>query len=400
MQINFPHTNPIAFEKETGEYQPYMDAYRFEGDKCWEMPMLQTDKLTFQFSWNGNPSPNIRIKVETLEYTDGGIVASVVYNDVTSGVAVSYGNDDVWRVEQAFASPKYNGYFHICNTISTLMPNVGGRYRVRVSVDEDGGTTFTSYVSSFIKVVDNGDGTKLLKYSDSRQYNFGTFFSKMPEFFWMRLPAVFLHPSPKDESEIFQSYDMGMELVSSRPYETVELEIGGRHGIPDYILQNLNYILHCDTKLIDGVAYELTADSSLDPMRSDGYNLSWVKVTLARRDGSTSLSHSQGDNVYQVVIGDDVISVDVPQFTPWVMVCSVGEIFLSQKCGVGSAQIAVDSAKIASLTQASFSLMDEGMTKTYAATRSEFSPSGIGIGYGRVGDTLYVYVEDKNSKEI
>ena len=415
MKVCFPHTNPIAFERLIGEYQPYMDAYESEGDECWAMPMLQTDLLTFQFNWRLLTGAfSFVVDVHVID-KDGVLSRRNLYDFVVNGgisvidnVNFMYGYSNVQSVGS------YNGYFFINRLVSSLVQQGDKYFRIVVGIDEAAQTDFTYYVSSWMKPIARPEGTKLIQYSDSRPYQYDTYFSVMPNFYSLRLPAVFMHPSPKVEKEIFQAYDMSTELVSASPYETVTLEIGGNRGLPDYIIKNLNHIFHCDYKLIDGVQYELTSDSNFEPQRVTKYNLAWLDIEMSRKETQHGLVNTQGGET--IVYGrDEGMYFDnvnfqrdnnvpslrgmivVPDDMPWVLTGDVASLEFSQRSGIGSTEITIKAQK--NLTQArvdyTLNVVDE-RTKSIIDTKQLYAyPVEEGIGYGEVGDTFYVYFNEK-----
>lgn len=406
MKVCFPHTNPIAFERLIGEYQPYMDAYESEGDECWAMPILQTDLLTFQMYWRGNVSQKIRFVVDAKYIDDDGGTGNVNLHDfyITSDsyMAVDTNTPPAWGVENIRSGAVCNGFFYFNRLISNFGLPVNTKYfRISVGIDDIGGTDYTYYHSSWMKPVTETKGTKLVQYTDSREYHFDTFFGKMPNFYSMRLPAVFLHPSPKAEKEVFQGYDMSTELVSASPYETVTLEIGGNKGLPDYIVRNLNFIFHCDTKTIDGVEYELSPDANFEPQRVERYNLSWLDIELCPKDTKNGIEHNQGSGnvvpqivITPITIEDLTLQIEYPENRMW-RVQADSTMYLSRRSGMGSAEVTARVQKnlTASSITYSLSLYDvESNTAVYAKSLI-VEPVTVGIGYGIVGDTLYVKPE-------
>lgn len=138
-------------------------------------------------------------------------------------------------------------------------------FAVKIEIENTTLSTTDTFTSNTIKVISADTTTKLLNYNQdavSGDVTFDTDFSNVIFGYDLRLPAVFF-TNQKADKEIFQKYDGKTKLISAVPYTVDTLIIGDSVGVPDWMYRNLNYILHCSQKKIDGVKYELALDSEL-----------------------------------------------------------------------------------------------------------------------------------------
>lgn len=292
MIVSFPHTNPVVFSR-LGAYDSYQDAYAHEQRDCFLQSFAKGDCITFQTRW----SKVLRTTVHTLkvEVVRKGVRHTVAEHSITgecSGGTYSGCHYGQSAIDNRYASGYYVFSCKVENvkdtsSVSILSPEDIFHFIVTVGGEE--------YESNSIRYTGNVSGTKLLHYNHTAGNALDTIFSVVPKGYDVRLPACFLHPTPGVDREVFESNRRDLELVSATPSENIQLEIGGQRGVPDWWIRNLNHIFHCDRKSIDGVEYELTANASLEPLRTDGYNSSWLRVEMARKKSRFSYVEGAAD---------------------------------------------------------------------------------------------------------
>ena len=398
MIVSFPFTNPIGFNLE-GMYHNYLDAFGMEQVECYVQPWCSGDIVSWQVCWYRRStaySTDVRIEIEVngerrlfRQYTG-------IQGDVSGGAF--YTTYYVSRMESAAFS---NGYYVFSDTIENVtdshsqrMLQEGDRFRFVVTVS---GKTYVSGPQVF---AEDREGTKLLHYTDTRKRLFDTQFSAVQKGYEIRLQAVFEHPEPVANMEFMESYERDIELVSAVPAENIVLEIGGNRGIPDHLVRNLNHILHCDTKSIDGVAYELTPDAKIEPERVDGYNPAFLRIGMARKRNVFSLQTGAADKkLIPIVIDKDSILVHL-EFADadlhWYLDDdSSGDLIgaeVSQWNGIGSAEVRLTLPKNTGDVDRKWRIT----VRNYAddSVIAEVSHiqkrTMVGIDYGIVGDNFFV----------
>lgn len=408
MKVSFPHTNPIVFSTQ-GAYHNYMDAYGHEERHCFIQPFCHGDRIVFHVLWSGADSSKfVSLKVDVVE--DGTVHSLYSYSFRGDAVGGTYGKS--FYRQTAVAGGRANGQYYF----SSVVENIGGMavnavvhpgdvFFFRVTI---GGVVYESNTLRYS--VDIG-GTKLLHYNSSNDYVFDAQVSDSGYGFDVRLPAFFLHPEPGAYKEVFEGYSRDLELVSATPFENIELEVGGNTGIPDWFVKNLNVIFHCDMKSIDGVMYELTVDSAIEPERVDGYNNCWLRIGMAGKENALSWTHGSNDAIDTdterddnvVVIGTDpglIDHIDIDDDDlggggngrPW-FIDVIGGVFKPNKLsGVGVGKVIIHAGRNLGKEKRTGELLLKDfntgkLIKRYVLVQE---PWKIGISYGTVGDTLFV----------
>lgn len=418
MQVTFPYTNPIVFTRP-GQYHNWRDAYSFAQRGCFLQPFAAEDRITFQFSWRGvrrNRTHTIKVEVVTgdsratfTQYAisgtaSGGTAGKSCYSQTPTGILYADG---------------YYVFSVRTRDITDLAgtPLVLPEDTFHFVVTADG----KEYESNTLKWVTDTEGTKLMHYADSQPYAMDTHFDAVPNGYDIRLPSCFLHPKPGADSEVFESYQKDLEMVSAIPFETIDLEIGRHTGIPDWWAKNLNHILHCDEKSIDGVGYELTANAVVEPQYADGYAFGWITVEMARRrnaqsysDGGTdtyTYTYTEEEQAYKEVwfeippgqplaVKTESASVLIESFgRDWYLddggAGAMKEVAPNKVSGSGNQRVEFTAGRNASkdAKERLLYVRETGTDRLLMTIRLCQRARRQGISFGAVGDTLFVYEE-------
>ena len=293
--IFFPKTNPIVFFKDD-EYLPCKDAALREKIPCFIQQFNENDIIAFQFRLeNFSPVTTVNLLItlndkETLLYDK----LSLYLNGGSSGSTpnfICFSNNIVINFQLflkrtiIFSQSIYEINENIYGQTNKFI-NDGDRFYFTLQIISSNGEEAEIKSNELICKHDNTD-TKLIHYdySDKDYLAYSTNFQLMPNGYDIRLQCEFLPVTQKANKETFQNYDGAFALVSATPYETVKLLIGDKNGIgvPDWLIRNLNYILHLDQKTIDGVPYELTESAELEVDIYPGYNHRFLQIELAKK---------------------------------------------------------------------------------------------------------------------
>lgn len=329
MKLLFPYTNPIVFDKSTN-YRSYKDLQTIEKTKCYVQPFLLTDRLSFQFSWreffgaelnaqiilNVNGTDTTIVDIDIDNTTEGGIYPEIFYKQQKvgrfyySGVfcfsrlfnELTEATETAWESGINYVAGNKVSYFgkdYICiagiygteepptnttdwqrlNTETALL-STGDELIIKVKVNAN------TYESNLIKIISTAGSTKLISYNNidaEGDKTFHTYFYYMPRGYNIRIPATFGNIEYAAEKEIFFNYKGKPELISAIVNDIDVLIMGGRIGFPDPIVNNLMYILHCDSKKIDGIAYELI-DSDIEVQKADLYNNRFIIAKMMKKE--------------------------------------------------------------------------------------------------------------------
>lgn len=311
MKVFIPKTNPIVLHDNS--YKEWQDALKFESKHCFVQKYITTDRLTFQVVMQKSGYINSRVKVY-IEDTNGNQVNTNSIDFDADGGGV-YPTAYVRRIGTTFVF-----------VFSELFSNfasayVGKSFRVVVGItDNIGVTTEKQFKSNLLCLSDAADGTKKIHYNhivSLQESVFGTYFNLVPYGYDLRLDCYFLQVQEKSNDEIFQSYDGSFELVSSIPYQTMELQLTENgFGLPDWFIENLAYIFKCYYKFIDGVQYQVAENGELTIDKADRYNNRFARIELCRKQERTyDVDSTPSTNVYIDYDADNrngKITIDLP----------------------------------------------------------------------------------------
>jgi len=398
MIVSFPFTNPVAFNRE-GTYHNYADAFGMEQTECHVQPWCEGDLVSWQVCWYRRSTAyatDVRLDIEVngvsrpfRQYSgiqgnvDGGTFYTSYYSSRTESAAFSNGryvfSDRIENVRDSANQP---------------MLHVGDGFRFLLTING------IRYESGPQKYLAERDGTKLLHYSHTKNRLFDTQFSAVQKGYEIRLRAAFEHPEPVANAEFMESYERDIELVSAVPAENIVLEIGGNRGMPDWLVRNLNHILHCDIKSIDGIPYELTPDAKIEPERVSGYNFAFLSVQMAKKKNEFSLRTGSSDKwLIPIVIDDDVLEIHLPNVgddVHWYLdddrEGGLIEAEVSQWNGIGAADVSVALPRNRGRAEREWhiTVRNHADDSVIAETVIFQKRRMIGIDYGIVDDNFFV----------
>ena len=292
--VNFPKTNPIVFRKE-GEYEPYNDAALREHKARFCQQFHEDDRISFQMRIN-KPTSGVGISIYFIVNDNEILFNTLSLGNFPTQIKELNDYEMFWfplnvgtsNVEGVVGfSMKISDIIKKVNVITSeykRLINDGDRFNIRIDVQNG-----EQFISNDLMCKNDTTGTKLIhyNYSDADDYlNYGTIFQKMIYGYDIRLKSEFLPLNQNANKEIMQNHDGSFTLISSLPYETVNLLVGAENGVgvPDWLIRNLNYIFHLDDKTIDEVPYELVEGSELEVEIVTGYNHRFLNIEIAKKE--------------------------------------------------------------------------------------------------------------------
>ena len=279
MKVYIPKTNPIVLHDNS--YKEWQDALQFEAKHCFVQKYITTDRLTFQVVMQKSGYINSRVKVYIEDINGNQVNTHSIDFDADGGGV--YPNAYVRRIGTTFV-------FVFSELFSDFASAyVDKAFRVVVGItDNIGVTTEKQFKSNWLCLRTTANGTKKIHYNhivSLQESVFGTYFNLVPYGYDLRLNCYFLQVQEKSNDEIFQAYDGSFELVSSIPYQTMELQFSENgFGLPDWFIENLAFIFKCYYKFIDGVQYQVAENGELTIDKADRYNNRFAKIELCRKE--------------------------------------------------------------------------------------------------------------------
>jgi len=172
------------------------------------------------------------------------------------------------------SNPYLPGYFVYEAGISyATVPE--GYYVLQVEPATPGTSTL---IGEPIHVKEKHEGTLLFEYRNSRFHEDVLFETGITFSFRVEGSLGKLLPGSKDQ--LYEDQKLNQTVLSSKPYNTWPLVIGGTYGVPDWVVEKLNYIFSCDEVRIDGKYYAKESDAKLEFNEEEQYPMRGVKITL------------------------------------------------------------------------------------------------------------------------
>lgn len=233
-------TNPIRF-KGSLDYE-----FSHNEFKCYLQKYNLDDVTTLQILSDEEEPPLMQVfssADDTLLYTLG-------FHQVASNILV---NEDFKVYE-----------------LEILFSNLGiGEYYFKFNEEQ---------YSPTVHVLENHEDTILLKYRNS--YNkFGIIFDT-DLVMYTRVEGTIQNYEPKSEDEIYNDQVMNATKLYSLPYNIFTLFVGGRRGIPDFMIDLVNRIFSCDMIKVDGYWFEKIEGAEWEMRRIDDYPFAGMSINV------------------------------------------------------------------------------------------------------------------------
>ena len=137
------------------------------------------------------------------------------------------------------------------------------------------------YISEIIEVRSVHSNTLLIEYSNSDNKLstiFDTGFS--PNF---RVEAMLWDYKPDSHFASFEDQIADINVINGIPYDTFELMVGWKSkGVPPYIIKLMEFIMTCETILIDGVEFTRDNDAKFEETKIEGWAMKLWKIKVRK----------------------------------------------------------------------------------------------------------------------
>jgi hypothetical protein len=220
---------PVSAQYDTRDMEDFLFADRlqlWEEKKLYKQKWKQTDTIWYQFESNMSP---LQIDIFNVDYQDPVITITM---------------------DMVAANPRLPG-FYIYQAAVSLAGLEDGCYYPRFSpganpVDQEYGEPM------LIKAI-HDEPTVLYTYKNSRFH--GDIIFETGIQFSFRVEGVLGRYHPASDDTFYRDQSMNVTQLVSKPYPSIPLSHGGSFGIPDWVLEKLNWIWSCDSVYIDQKSY-------------------------------------------------------------------------------------------------------------------------------------------------
>ena len=112
----------------------------------------------------------------------------------------------------------------------------------------------------------------------------GVFFDEIDMTFQTRVHGSIMDLSPSSTFNVFENQTRDLTLLSGTPFRTWSLNIGvSNKKVPEYILDQLERVMVCDTVFIDGIEYTREEGSKWEKTSQERYPLYEAKLPIRQK---------------------------------------------------------------------------------------------------------------------
>jgi hypothetical protein len=275
-----------------GAYIPYLSPVKFipyDFTKADKYNMYHQDQATLEKQterylypvnyaqkWQKNDIISLQVITRTIspvsaivQDIDGNQVATITFNQKTSPVVIL--PDLIYEASYSLAGLS-EGFYTILITVGTTPATV-------------------QFISEVIEVREIHSNTLLLEYlnSDNKLSTiFDTGFS--PSF---RVEAMLWDFKTDAHFTSYEDQTADINVINGIPYDTFELIIGWKSkGIPPYIIKLLEYIMTCETILVDGEGFTRDNDAKFEETKIEGWAMKLWKIKVRKAVNKYGISQT------------------------------------------------------------------------------------------------------------
>ena len=152
--------------------------------------------------------------------------------------------------------------------------------------------------------------TLLLEYHNNRL--FGDVIFETGYLPSIRVPGKIKYKQPAAKDTFYEDQELNMTLLNSVPFKTWDLILGSSIGLPDYLIDKLNWVLGCSTILIDGRHFTKNEGAKFEEKSLEDYPLrGWsIEMRESRNRGRQSFENNNPNHGPN----DFIVSVDSKGF--------------------------------------------------------------------------------------
>lgn len=226
---------------------------------CFKQPWLPEDDIRLQYTSNFNP------------------ITFRLYNSAGELLLTK----DADTLQQNVLQPT----FYIRQVEIALLPYPPGYYFLTRAA---AGQLTYSEPFEIIEPQDSGlieledeNPTLLAEFSNYEPYQGIKFQSPFEPMF--RFPAILRYKNPGSKDNVYDDQLLNATMVHSVPYRVFELIIGGRYGVPPWLIDKINRMLGCSTFKLDGRLYTKNQGATFEPVELDLYPMAGWSIELREK---------------------------------------------------------------------------------------------------------------------
>jgi hypothetical protein len=179
---------------------------------------------------------------------------------------------------------KYYPGFYIYEASYALAGLPRGRYRSEFTF---GDPVIATLEGDFYDIAENWPNTVLAEYTNSFYYADAIFETGwLPNF---RVEGWFKLQPPAARDELYEDQVLNQTMLFSDPYKVWEFIIGPSGGVPDWVVEKLNWIFGCDELFLDGKQFTKDNGAKFTEVEFERYPYRGWSINLretARRSSS------------------------------------------------------------------------------------------------------------------
>lgn len=149
-------------------------------------------------------------------------------------------------------------------------------------------------ISEPVALAETWPNTVLFQYNHSTYH--GDVIFETGIVFGFRCEAVIRRLDPASERTFYRDQKMNPTTLKVRPFRAFDLGIGHLKGVPDWVIDKMDWIWSCNNVLLDGKSFAVLEDSKFEPTEID------PKYPLRR----WALNIQEGINRASKIVGVDV----------------------------------------------------------------------------------------------
>lgn len=247
--INIPLLNPVRFvELDPVELPQYLTKHF---DDYWFKEQLQPFETVVEFKQKYQTSDTIYLQFEA---NFASIQMQVI--DCEQTVLLSQ------AATQVRANKYLPGYYVYELTLSLAAFSAG---TIWLKLNLGLGSKFM--ISEPIDVAETWPGTILFQYYNSKYH--GDVIFETGIVFGLRCDAVIRRLDPGNERTAYRDQKLNPTMLKVRPFRAFELVTGHRVGVPDWVIDKMNWIWSCDNVQCDGKSFAVLEDSKFEDKEID-----------------------------------------------------------------------------------------------------------------------------------
>jgi hypothetical protein len=248
-QIYIPFLNPVRFvELDPVELPQYLTKHF---DDYWFKEQLQPFETMVEFKQKYQTSDTIYLQFEA---NFASIQMQVI--DCEQTVLLT-------QVATQVRANKYLAGYYVYELTLSLDAFSAGTIWLKLNL----GLGSKFMISEPIDVAETWPGTILFQYYNSKYH--GDVIFETGIVFGLRCDALIRRLDPGNERTAYRDQKLNPTMLKVRPFRAFELVIGHRVGVPDWVVDKMNWIWSCDNVQCDGKSFAVLEDNKFEDKEID-----------------------------------------------------------------------------------------------------------------------------------